>query len=95
MQTENLLPVWGINRKKYRVLKKLNSIWKEESRSCKGGVGIMAVESVYGLMSAYQSKHPDSHYFDHDTLKFCGEHISEMHLFKNRVTVTDTSGEKR
>lgn len=54
----------------------------------------MAVESVYGLMSAYQSKHPDSHYFDHATLKFFGERISEMYLFKKRVIVTDNLGEK-
>ena len=54
----------------------------------------MAVESVYGLISAYQSKHPNYHFFDHDTLKFFGERISEMRLLKNKETVTDFLGEK-
>ncbi len=54
----------------------------------------MAVASVYGLISEYQSKHPDGHYFDRGTLKFFGERISEMRLLKNRETVTDVSGEK-
>ena len=54
----------------------------------------MVVESVYGLISAYQSKHPNGHYFDRNTLKFFWERISEMRILKNRETVTDISGEK-
>ena len=52
------------------------------------------IRSVYGLISAYQSKHPTGHFFDRETLKFFGERISEMRLLKDRATVTDCCGEK-
>lgn len=52
------------------------------------------IKSVDGLIAAYKRAHPNGHYFDHDTLKFFGERISDMRLLKNRETVTDTSGEK-
>ena len=52
------------------------------------------IKSVDGLIAAYKCAHPNGHYFDHDTLKFFGERISDMRLLKNRKTVTDTSGEK-
>lgn len=54
----------------------------------------MEVRTVHGLIDAYKTKRPDGHFFDHDTLKFFGERISEMRLLKNRETVTDVSGEK-
>lgn len=52
------------------------------------------IKSVYGLIDAYREKHPNSHFFDHDTLKFFGERISEMRLLKKKETITDISGEK-
>lgn len=52
------------------------------------------ISSVYGLMDAYKEKHPHGHFFDHDTLKFFGERLSEMRLLKQTETVTDVSGEK-
>lgn len=52
------------------------------------------INTVYGLISAYQSKHPNGHYFDADTLKFFGERISEMRLLKETTTVTDIAGEQ-
>lgn len=54
----------------------------------------MGITTVYGLVDAYYSKHPNGHYFDRDTLKFFGESISTMNLLKKRATVTDVSGEK-
>lgn len=50
--------------------------------------------NVYGLVSRYEAKHPDGHYFDRDTLKFFGETLSTMRLLKGTVTITDVSGEK-
>lgn len=52
------------------------------------------ISSVYGLVNAYNAKHPHGHFFDHDTLKFFGERLSEMYLFKQTETVTDVSGEE-
>lgn len=42
----------------------------------------------------HQSKHPNSHFFDRDTLKFFGERRSDMYLHKEPVTITDVSGER-
>lgn len=56
--------------------------------------GMGEITSVYGLVNAYYAKHPHGHYFDHDTLKFFGERMSEMRLLKNKETVTDVSGDK-
>lgn len=50
------------------------------------------IYSVYGLISAYQRKHPNGHFFDHDTLKFFGERISEMYLFKATEKKKDSLG---
>ena len=52
------------------------------------------IGSVSGLVNAYYAKHPHGHFFDHDTLKFFGERLSEMRLLKQTETVTDVSGEK-
>lgn len=52
------------------------------------------IDSVYGLMSAHKRTHPDSHFFDSDTLKFFGETVSSMRLLKGTVKVTDILGEK-
>lgn len=47
---------------------------------------------VYTLISQYYNHNPHGHYFDHDTLKFFGERVSEMRILKERVNVTDYSG---
>ncbi len=52
------------------------------------------IRSVYGLISAYQAKHPTGHFFDSDTLRFFGERISEMRLLKGTTEVIDSLGEK-
>lgn len=54
----------------------------------------MQIRDAYDLRSAYYGKHPDGHYFDHDTLKWFGERMSEMRLLKGTKTVTDISGEE-
>ena len=42
----------------------------------------------------YRAKHPTSHFFDRDTLKFFGERISEMRILKNTERVKDYYGEE-
>lgn len=54
----------------------------------------MQIKNVYDLRNAYYDKHPNGHYFDHDTLEFFGESMSTMRLLKDTVTITDISGEK-
>ena len=49
--------------------------------------------NINELVRAYYDKHPRGHYFDHDTLKFFGERISDMRLSKDTVTITDISGD--
>lgn len=51
------------------------------------------ITSVYGLIGAYQRKHPNGHYFDSDTLRFFGERVSEMRLLKGTTEVTDSLGQ--
>lgn len=50
--------------------------------------------TVYSLMSEYKANHPDGHFFDHDTLKFFGERISEMRVLKGTTCVKDYLGEE-
>lgn len=50
--------------------------------------------TVTRLINEYQSKHPHGHFFDHDTLKFFGERISEMRVLQGIAVVEDYSGEK-
>ena len=50
--------------------------------------------SVNQLIDRYQSKHPNGHFFDRETLKFFGERISEMRVLKGTVIVTSCGGEK-
>ena len=49
----------------------------------------MKIYDSYSLRDAHLAKHPDSHFFDRDTLKFFGERFSEMRLLKSKGTVTD------
>lgn len=48
--------------------------------------------TVYSLMSEHKAKHPDSHFFDHNTLKFFGERMSDMRVLKGTVIVKDYLG---
>lgn len=50
--------------------------------------------TIYTLMNRYYEHNKNGHYFDHDTLKFFGERLSEMRVLKAIETITDISGEK-
>lgn len=52
------------------------------------------ITSVYSLKAAYESRHPNGHFFDSDTLKFFGERLSEMRVLKGTVEITNINGEK-
>ena len=49
--------------------------------------------TIYGLKERHEGKHPGSHFFDADTLKFFGERLSEMRVLKNLETITSAGGE--
>lgn len=49
--------------------------------------------SVSTLQYEHERKHPNSHFFDRDTLKFFGERISDMRVLKGTVKVTSVSGD--
>jgi hypothetical protein len=48
----------------------------------------------YELKRNIENKGGETHFFDHDTLKFFGERLSDMRLLKNTVEITDICGEK-
>ncbi len=48
--------------------------------------------NVYELKSKHEAKHPDSHFFDEETLKFFGETFSKMNVLKKKVDVKDYLG---
>ena len=50
--------------------------------------------SPYNLRSMHLRAHPDSHFFDDDTLKFFGECMSTMRVLKNTAEITDSMGAK-
>lgn len=50
--------------------------------------------TIYGLKARHEGKHPGSHFFDPDTLRFFGERLSEMRVLKQIETVTSAGGEK-
>ena len=50
--------------------------------------------TFYELKNNILSKGGETHFFDHDTLKFFGERLSDMRLLKNKVEITDICGEK-
>lgn len=51
--------------------------------------------TVYNLVSEYRRRYPAGHFFDAKTLRFFGERISEMYVFKKPVTVFDYRGRSR
>ena len=50
--------------------------------------------NIYSFISDYNKKHPDGHYFDKDTLKFFGERLSDMRVYKTTEIKEDYSGKK-
>ena len=52
------------------------------------------IKNVDQLINEYYNKHPDGHFFDHDTLKFFGETVSSMRLLKETTQVKDISGDE-
>ena len=49
--------------------------------------------TVNELIRKHEELNPRSHFFDKDTLKFFGETISGMYLYKKTTKVKDYSGE--
>jgi len=49
--------------------------------------------TVYALKARHEGKHPGSHFFDPDTLRFFGERLSDMRVLKQLETVTSAGGE--
>ena len=62
----------------------------------KGSVNILAkmYSNFYSFYRDYETKVHD-HFFDHDTLKFFGERLSEMRLLKGTSKIIDNMGDKR
>lgn len=52
------------------------------------------IRTIQELKDAYYEKHPDYHFFDPETLKFFGERLSEMYLYKKTEKVKDICGEE-
>lgn len=50
------------------------------------------IESMRDLVEEYKIRHPKSHFFDWDALKFFGERRSDMRLLKTRKKVTTAAG---
>lgn len=51
-------------------------------------------KNIDEFIRAYYAKNPDGHYFDHDTLKWFGERVSDMRLLKGTSKIKDISGEE-
>jgi len=51
-------------------------------------------KNIYSFINDYNKKVGDL-YFSHENLKFFGERVSEMRIFKNTVKITDNMDEKR
>lgn len=52
----------------------------------------MEIRDAYDLRHAHIMTHPDSHYFDKDTLDFFGERMSEMYVLKKKEVIKDFAG---
>ena len=50
--------------------------------------------NIHDFIKDYTEKRPDGHYFDRDTLKFFGERLSDMRVFKKTKTKEDYRGKK-
>ena len=47
---------------------------------------------IYKLREMHLRKHPNSHWFDTETMKFFGESLSTMQVLKKPAKVTDICG---
>jgi hypothetical protein len=52
------------------------------------------IHEVWQLMEKFNELHPKSYFFSRGTLRFFGERISEMRLFKRIHTIHTDNGEK-
>ena len=50
------------------------------------------IHDAYSLRSAHLEKHPGSHFFDSETLRFFGETMFGMRLLKGTMKKTDSLG---
>jgi len=50
------------------------------------------VYDPHSLKRAHEAKHPGSHFFNPDTLRFFGETLSSMRLLKGHTVVKDMTG---
>ena len=50
--------------------------------------------NIHCFIRDYNAKHPDKHYFDRDTLKFFGERLSDMRVYKKTEIKEDYRGKK-
>ena len=50
--------------------------------------------NIYSFINDYYAKHPNGHYFDQDTLKFFGERLSDMRVYKKTEIKEDYRGKK-
>lgn len=48
--------------------------------------------TIYQFKKMHETKNPDSYYFSPDTLKFYGERLSEMRVYKKTTHITDDYG---
>lgn len=55
----------------------------------------MEIKTIYDLVREYKRNNPNGHYFDRETLKFFGETLSSMYLYKKPIKVTDVCGNTR
>lgn len=52
-------------------------------------------KDIRELRSLYACMRPNGHFFDHDTMKFFGERLSEMRLLKRPARIIDISCTER
>lgn len=45
--------------------------------------------NFYSFLYDFEKAHPESHYFDRETLKFFGESLSSMRILKNTTIIND------
>ena len=50
--------------------------------------------NIYSFVKDYYAKHPNGHYFDRETLKFFGERLSDMRIYKTIEVKEDYLGKK-
>ena len=50
------------------------------------------IKDVYQLRATHEHMHPNSVFFAEENLKFFGERMSEMYVWKQKVDVEDANG---